>query len=106
MIINQIVAKIIVFTTIVIMSWFVDKAVMTALNNGTLIDEESVEYGVPNEPKLFCVGCSIITPSDILYPTSNIYYIRHHIYYIRHPISYQTSDIVYPTSLTGGGSPP
>ena len=40
---NQIVAIIIV--TIVIMSWFVDKAVMTeALNNGTLIDEESIEY--------------------------------------------------------------
>ena len=44
MVFNQIVAIIIVFTTIVILSWFVDKAVVTeALNNGTLIDEESVE---------------------------------------------------------------
>ena len=29
-----------------------------------------IVYWVPNESKLFCVGCSIITPSDILYPTS------------------------------------
>ena len=51
-------------------------------------------YWVPNESKLFCVGCSIITPSDILYPTSDILY----------PTSDIISDVVYSKSNGGGGS--
>ena len=58
-------------------------------NNYYFCDHDmAIFYWVPNESKSFCVGCSIITPSDILYPTSNIISdVRYTISDIRYTIS-------------------
>ena len=62
---------------------------------------------------LFCVGCYIITPSDVLYLTSNmisdVQYTMSDIQYTISNIGYHIRRLIYilyVTSQTGGATPP
>ena len=106
---------------ILVLLWLLGWTCFLSLNCwNTIISDVHANHilnGVPNESKLhyqcdqsflFCVGCSIITPFDILYPTSNII---SDVQYTISNIRYTISDIGYTIfditnwGVWGGGAP-